>query len=50
MGLCVSVVRGLPPDGFAAFIAAMRARGITAPEIEIMTKRNPARLLGLAAS
>jgi hypothetical protein len=40
----------LPPDGFAAFIAAMRARRITAQEIEIMTKRNPARLLGLAAS
>jgi hypothetical protein len=37
----------LPVDGFAAFIAAMRARGISASEIEVMTKRNPARLLGL---
>ena len=37
----------LPVDGFAAFIAAMRARGITAQEIDVMTRRNPARLLGL---
>ena len=39
-----------PTDGFAAFIAVMRARGVTAPEIDVMTKRNPARLLGLPPS
>lgn len=38
----------MPADGFIAFMAAMRARGITAQEIDVMTKRNPARLLGLA--
>ena len=38
----------LPADGFAAFIAAMRARGFTAQELDLMTKRNPARLLGLS--
>jgi hypothetical protein len=37
----------LPADGFAAFIAAMRARGFTRRELDLMTKANPARLLGL---
>jgi hypothetical protein len=37
----------LPPDGFGAFLAAMRARGFTEPEIARMSKQNPARLLGL---
>ena len=37
----------LPPDGFAAFFAALRARGISEPEVERMSKQNPARLLGL---
>jgi hypothetical protein len=37
----------LPPDGFAEFISALRARGFTAKETDIMSKRNPARLLGL---
>jgi hypothetical protein len=35
------------PIGFAAFIRAMRARGITAAETDLMTKRNPARYLGI---
>jgi hypothetical protein len=37
----------LPPDGFGAFLAAMRARGFSAQEIDRMAKANPARLLGL---
>ena len=37
----------LPADGFAAFLAAMRARGFTAADVERMSKQNPARLLGL---
>ena len=37
----------LPPDGFAAFIEAMRARGFTRQELDRMTKQNPAKLLGL---
>lgn len=37
----------LPPDGFAAFIAALRAKGFTEQELDRMTKQNPAKLLGL---
>jgi hypothetical protein len=37
----------LPPDGFGGYLAAMRARGFTAQEIDRMAKQNPARLLGL---
>jgi hypothetical protein len=37
----------LPPDGFAAFILALRARGLTGPELERMSKQNPAQLLAL---
>src|SRR5262245_51203970 len=37
----------LPPDGFAAFILALRARGFSEQETSIMSKRNPVRLLGL---
>ena len=37
----------LPADGFAGFLAAMRARGLSAQEIDRMAKENPARLLGL---
>ena len=37
----------LPPDGFGEFLAAMRARGFTAAEVDQMSKQNPARLLGL---
>ena len=37
----------LPPDGFGAFLLAMRARGFTEQEVDRMAKQNPARLLGL---
>ena len=37
----------LPAEGYAAFLAAMRARGFTAAEVDRMSKRNPALLLGL---
>ena len=37
----------LPPDGFGAFISALRARGFSEQQTDIMSKRNPARLLGL---
>lgn len=34
-------------DGLRAFILALRAEGISASEVDLMTRRNPARLLGL---
>jgi hypothetical protein len=37
----------IPTEGFAAFLAAMRARGFTAQQVDRMSKENPARLLGL---
>jgi hypothetical protein len=37
----------LPPDGFAAFLLALRAKGCTEQELDRMSKQNPARLLGL---
>ena len=37
----------LPPDGLADFIAALRARGLTIAQIDLMSKRNPADLLDL---
>jgi len=37
----------LPPDGFAAFLLALRARGFSEQEVGRMSKENPARLLGL---
>jgi hypothetical protein len=37
----------LPPDGFAAFILALRARGFTEQELNRMSKQNPAQLLEL---
>jgi hypothetical protein len=37
----------LPPDGFGAFLVALRAKGLTEPDIDRMSKQNPARLLGL---
>jgi Family of unknown function (DUF6282) len=37
----------LPPDGFGAFLAALRRRGFSDAEIARMSKQNPARLLGL---
>jgi hypothetical protein len=37
----------LPPDGFGTFIMALRARGFSDRELALMSKENPARLLGL---
>ena len=34
-------------DGLRAFILALRAEGISASEVDLMARRNPARLLGL---
>jgi len=36
-----------PIDGMRQFIKVMQALGISDREVEVMTKRNPARLLGL---
>jgi hypothetical protein len=36
-------------DGVGAFVEAMRAKGFTDQELDIMVKRNPAQLLGLPA-
>ena len=37
----------LPPDGFGAFIQALRARGFSDRDLDVMSKQNPATLLGL---
>jgi hypothetical protein len=37
----------LPPDGFGALLNAMKSRGFTEQEIAVMSKQNPAALLGL---
>jgi len=37
----------LPPDGYGAFLVAMRQRGFSESDIARMSKENPARLLGL---
>ena len=37
----------LPTDGFAAFLGAMKAHGLTDQDIDRMARRNPAQLLGL---
>jgi Family of unknown function (DUF6282) len=37
----------LPPDGFGAFLVALRARGFSEQDIARMSKQNPASLLGL---
>jgi hypothetical protein len=37
----------LPPDGFGAFIEALRKRGFSDRDLELMAKQNPARLVGL---
>jgi hypothetical protein len=37
----------LPPDGFAVFIDTMRRKGFTDQELDLMTRKNPATLLGL---
>jgi len=37
----------VPPDGFGAFLSALRAKGIAESDIARMSKENPARILGL---
>jgi hypothetical protein len=37
----------LPPDGFAAFLAALQQNGFSARDVETMARDNPAKLLGL---
>jgi hypothetical protein len=37
----------VPPDGFGAFLTALRAKGIAESDITRMAKENPARVLGL---
>lgn len=37
----------LPPDGFGTFIQALRARGFSDRDLDVMSKQNPAKLLGL---
>ena len=37
----------LPADGYAVFLAAMRVRGFSQADVDRMSKRNPAVLLGL---
>ncbi|HKB13859.1 MAG TPA: DUF6282 family protein [Vicinamibacterales bacterium] len=37
----------LPSDGFAAFLLALHAKGLSAADIDRMSKQNPAKLLGL---
>src|SRR5688572_5025971 len=37
----------LPPDGFGDFLVAMRGRGFSEPDVNRMSRQNPARLLGL---
>lgn len=41
------VMRPTPADGFAGYIGLMREAGFSEAELDIMTKRNPARFLGL---
>jgi len=36
------------PDGMAAYIAAMLKEGLSQHDVDVMTKENPARLLGLS--
>jgi hypothetical protein len=37
----------LPPDGFGAFIDALRARGVSTAQLDRMSKQNPAQVLEL---
>ena len=37
----------LPSEGFAVFIDAMRRKGFSDQELDVMTRRNPSTLLGL---
>ena len=40
----------LPTDGFALFLEMLRQKGFTNRELDLMSKENPAKLLGLTAS
>jgi hypothetical protein len=40
----------LHPDAMAQFILRMRAEGISDSDIDLMTKTNPAALLGLGTN
>jgi hypothetical protein len=37
----------LPPDGFGAFLVALRGKGLSEQDIDRMAKQNPATLLRL---
>jgi hypothetical protein len=37
----------LPPDGLVLFFEALRKEGISQADIDLMSKTNPARALGL---
>jgi len=37
----------LHPDGLAAFYEALRKEGVSQADIDLMSKTNPARALGL---
>lgn len=41
------VGNALPTDGFGAFLLAIRAGGLSEQDVDLMAKKNPARLLGL---
>ena len=41
------VMRPTPADGFIGYIGQLREAGFTDPELDVMTKTNPARFLGL---
>jgi len=40
-------INPLPAEGFGAFIAALHARGFSDADLDLMSKKNPATLLGL---
>ncbi len=42
-------VSHLPPELVGAFVVALRERGFSARELDVMMKENPARLLALPA-
>jgi hypothetical protein len=44
MGMALGM---MPVEGLRAFISALIKEGVTAAEIDLMTKVNPAKLLGL---
>jgi hypothetical protein len=37
----------LPPDGYSALLDLLRGQGFGDQELDLMSKQNPARLLGL---